>query len=351
MPKKKEITKKSIFEELDGIGPRTAQKLEESGLKSFIDVIIRGTKEYSRITGLNMEQAEKHYTLIRKKLFEAEKLPKIKSLKEKHSYDKKKIYITTGSNELDVFLGKGIETQGVYEFYGAEGSGKTQLSMSVVAESLKKGHRVLFIDCENTFDLDRFNQIMGMRLDQPVDDDFLGKYLDYRVTTDATELKTEIQEIIKEIHNNQYRLIVIDGLVGLERLEYEGRGELAERQSQLKIILKYLRNIAFHLNVAVILTNQITSNPDPFGEREKAIGGHVLGHYVKYIIQIKKAKDRARVATLKKAPNMPERETLFFVTEAGVSDTEKPPKKAEHAKINESIKDDNLLEENKKTVD
>lgn len=347
-PKKTDSKPKSIFEELDGVGPRTAEKLEKSGIKSFIDVIIRGTKEYSRITELNLDQAEKHFTLMRNVLFEAEELPNVKSLSDKDKYDKKRITITTGCKELDDMFDGGISTQGVYVIYGSEGCGKTQFALSVLAEAIKGEHKSLFIDCENTLVIKRLRQILSLRgADGEQSIENLEKFVDYRITTDTVELKREVQDLIKTVHEKRFKLIIIDGLVGLERLEYYGRGELYERQSEIKTILKYLRNMAFHLNLAVVLTNQVTSNPDPFGEKEKGIGGHILGHYVRCIIQFKKAIKRARVATLKKAPDKPEAQYVFFVNEAGVSDVEeiKKPKVTTELVIDESkLKDTSLLE-------
>jgi len=208
----------------------------------------------------------------------------------------------------------GFETQSLYEIYGDEGSGKTQMSMTIAAEALGAGHGVIFIDCEGAFDLDRFDQICQSR-DITYDEEKLG----YHMYSDESDLEKGIQNMIEELIERDVRYIIIDGLVGLMRLAFKGRGELADRQTELKDILKYLRNLSILLNIGIIITNQVTANPDPFGAKIKPIGGHVLGHYVKYIIAMSKGMKNNRNVRLIKSPNSPQGDYVCYLNEEGVS--------------------------------
>ncbi len=143
-------------------------------------------------------------------------------------------------------------------------------------------------------------------------------------------------------------MLVIDGLVGVMRLGYKGRGELGERQAELEDVLKYLRNMSALLNMSTIITNQVTANPDPFGARIKPIGGHVLGHYVKYIIGISKGLKNNRVARLRKSPSQPEGEYKWFVNEEGASQYESVSKKKK-AKVDEKC--DEITEDTQGLID
>lgn len=310
--------------ELEKVGPATEKKLIKAGIKTPLDIIIRGAKEFSRVSDLSIEMAEKHVNSVKKLLMEQEDLPDVKSLDTLKRLRAKQLKIPLEVEELDLMLKGGFETQSLYEVYGAEGCGKTQLVFAVLAEANKQGIGVMFIDCEGTFDLDRVNEICTVRHHE-FDEDLLG----YKLITDSVELITEIRNMASEISEKNIKVIIIDGLVGLMRLNYEGRGELYERQNEIETILKYLRNMAIVLNCSVIITNQIVASPDPWGEKDKPIGGHVLGHYVKYIIQIKKGMKTNRIARLVKAPNSPMADYSFFLNEEGVSNVEKLGKKTD----------------------
>lgn len=58
-----------------------------------------------------------------------------------------------------------------------------------------------------------------------------------------------------------YRLLVVDSIIALFRCDYAGRGELAERQQKLNQMLNRLTKISEEYNVAVFLTNQVSSDP------------------------------------------------------------------------------------------
>ena len=74
------------------------------------------------------------------------------------------------------------------------------------------------------------------------------------------DLITEIAAKFAE-EKGVYRLLVVDSIIALFRCDYAGRGELAERQQKLNQMLNRLTKIAEEYNVAVFLTNQVSSDP------------------------------------------------------------------------------------------
>jgi len=303
--------------DLEKVGPTTEKKLNKAGIFSPLDVVIRGVKEFSRVSGLSTDMATAHVLQLKKMLaadgndIEVKDIKSLKALRDRQV--KTKIHV----EDLDEMTRGGFETQSMYEIYASEGSGKTQMAMSLAAEALGGGHGVMFVDCEGTFDLERFEEICKYR-NIEYDEEKLG----YHMYGDEAELLAGIQNMTDELIERDVRYMVVDGLVGLMRLGYEGRGELNERQIELKNILKYLRNLSILLNIGIIITNQVTANPDPFGAKEKPIGGHVLGHYVKYIISINKGMKNNRTARLVKSPSQAQADYPFFVNEEGVSQYE-----------------------------
>ena len=65
----------------------------------------------------------------------------------------------------------------------------------------------------------------------------------------------------KMAEEGTYRLLIIDSIIALFRVDFSGRGELSERQQKLNTMLNRLMKIAEEFNVAVFITNQMTSDP------------------------------------------------------------------------------------------
>ena len=78
-----------------------------------------------------------------------------------------------------------------------------------------------------------------------------------------------------------YRLIIVDSATALFRVDFNGRGELAERQQKLGAFLSGLIKLAEEFNVAVWITNQVVADPGnslAFGDTKKPIGGNIMAH-------------------------------------------------------------------------
>ena len=147
--------------DLPGIGPAAVEKLEAGGIFDLMGIAVLGPKELSEISGLGESAARKAIQASRKMMdlgFQdglefAEKRQEVG-------------FITTGSNELnDLLGGKGMETKAITEAFGAYGSGKTQLGLSLAVNvqlPLEQGGvegKAVYIDTEGTFRPERIRQI------------------------------------------------------------------------------------------------------------------------------------------------------------------------------------------------
>lgn len=321
--------------DLEGVGPIAITKLNKKGITSPLDVVIRGAKEFSRISGISTDTAAKHLRQMKVMLAESGIDIEVKSISALKSLRAQQIRVPLKVEEIDEMSGGGFETQSLYEIYGGEGSGKTQVAMTVAVEYLGRGHGVMFIDCEGAFNIERFEEMCAAR-NVTYDDEKLG----YHLYSDESELEHGIQTFVPELIERDVKLLVIDGLVGLLRLAYEGRGELGERQIELKGIMKYLKNLSILLNMSIILTNQVTANPDGFGKKIKPIGGYIMGHYVKYIYYIRQSVRNLRVITLEKSPTKPNGEYKCYINEEGLSQYEKITEKIRKARFDEVAVED-----------
>ena len=99
-------------------------------------------------------------------------------------------------------------------------------------------------------------------------------------------------------------LVMVDSIIALHRAEYTGRATLAERQQRLNMMLHKLSRLAEVHNIAVVVTNQVQSQPDDFSASRdglRATGGNVMGHASTYRILLRKAGS-TRIAIMIDSP-------------------------------------------------
>ncbi len=313
--------------DLEGVGPITKKKLEDSGIHNLMDLIVRGPVELGEISSMTSETCEKIVTTARKQLAENGTITKdfttaAEIYKRRQNIGK----ITTSTDALDKLLGGGIETQALTEIYGEFGSGKTQFchTMCVTVQKSKEegglDGGVLYIDTEGTFRPERVVTIAKAHNMDP--NKVLDKIIVARAYNSAHQVLI-LEEAGKTIQEENIKLIVSDSITGLFRAEYLGRGTLATRQQKLGRYIRLISRIAETYNCAVIATNQVSSSPDSFfGDPTRPIGGNVLGHASTYRIYFRKGGKNKRVAKIVDSPHHPLSEAVFELGEKGVQDTE-----------------------------
>jgi len=319
MPKeKKEETK---LTDLPGIGPAVATKLEAAGVYDLMGLAVMSPSDLAETAGIGEAVARKAIQASRKMLdlgFQSG----VEYAKKREEVRK----ITTGSKNLDNLLGgRGIETKAITEAFGAYGSGKTQLGLVLAVNvqlPVEKGGangKAVYIDTEGTFRPERIKQIAEAIGAQP--EKVLQNILVARAFNSDHQilLVDRIGEMIKD--GEPIKLVIIDSLTAHFRAEFTGRGQLADRQQRLNRYLHSLMKLAEQYNLAVYVTNQVMANPAlMFGDPTTAIGGNIVGHASTYRMYLRRGKKDSRVAKLIDSPNLPENETIFFITKFGVRD-------------------------------
>jgi DNA repair protein RadA len=320
--------------DLEGVGPVTKKKLEDAGIHSLMDLVVRGPVELTEISSMTSESCDKIVSMARQQLAESGVITKdfasaAEIYKKRQNIEK----ITTGTNGLDELLLGGIETQAITEVFGEFGSGKTQFchTLCVMAQKSKDegglDGGVLYIDTEGTFRPERIVSIAKIHNMDP------NKVLDNIIVARAYNSAHQVlilEEAGKIIKEENLRLIISDSTTGLFRTEYLGRGTLASRQQKLGRYIRLLSRIAETYNCAVIATNQVSSSPDTFfGDPTRPVGGNVVGHASTYRIYFRKGGKNKRVAKIIDSPHHPTSEEVFELGEAGIQDTEEHLKKLE----------------------
>jgi len=237
-------------------------------------------------------------------------------------------HITTGTKNLDNLLGgKGIESKSITEVFGAFGSGKTQLALSLAVnvqlpvESGGANGKAVYIDTEGTFRPERIRQFaegIGANPEKVLKNILVARAFnsDHQIL-----LLDKISEMIK--NGEPIKLLIVDSLTAHFRAEFTGRGQLADRQQRLNRYLHDLMKLAEQRNLAVLVTNQVMANPAQlFGDPTAPIGGNIVGHASTYRIYLRRGKKDSRVAKLIDSPNLPDSETIFMVEASGLKDVD-----------------------------
>ncbi len=322
-----EATKKKyeFLEDLPGIGPATAQKLQEMGFHT-IEALAMATIRELEPAGISEKKAlvviEQARQSVGVSFIRADELLRMR---------KNVLRLTTGSKVVDRLVDGGIETQTITEFYGEYGSGKSQICHQLCVNVQLPPERgglngsVLYIDTENTF---RTERIVSMSKHLGLDPEQVVKNIIYAeaYTSDHQMfLLNNSDEVIKQ---NNVKLIIVDSLTAHFRSEYIGREMLAPRQQRLNKHMHKLIGLARAFNAAAVVTNQVMSKPDVFfGDAIHPIGGHIVGHTSHTRLYLRRAAHGPiRIARLVSSPYLPEGEEIFKITENGIEDASEEEK-------------------------
>jgi len=188
--------------------------------------------------------------------------------------------IPTGSPAIDIALGIGGVPRGrVVEIFGPESSGKTTLTLHIIAEAQKKGGAAAFIDAEHALDTEYAKKlginINDLLLSQP----------------DTGEQALEIAEVL--IRSGAVDVLVIDSVAALvPRAELEGDMGDAHMGLQARLMSQALRKLTSTINkskTCMIFINQIRHKIGVmFGNPETTTGGNALKFYASVRIDIRR---------------------------------------------------------------
>ncbi|MDO8525148.1 MAG: recombinase RecA [Candidatus Omnitrophota bacterium] len=194
--------------------------------------------------------------------------------------------ISTGSAAVDIALGVGGVPRGrVIEIFGPESSGKTTLTLSIIANAQKLGGQAAFIDAEHAFD-PGYAKIIGVNLDNLL-----------MSQPDTGEQALEIAETL--VKSNAVDIIVIDSVAALTpKAELDGEMGQSHMGLQARLMSHALRKLSGAISkskTCVIFINQIREKIGVmFGNPETTPGGRALKFYASVRIDLR------RIASLKK---------------------------------------------------
>ncbi len=167
--------------------------------------------------------------------------------------------LSSGTDVIDSLLDGGYENDVVTTIYGPAGSGKTNLTLIAAIEMAKRGKKVIYIDTEGGFSVERLKQLtLNSRK-------IMGNIL-FLKPTKFSEQKKAFEKLKDVVNKREIGLIIVDTIAMLYRLELGKNDDVYETNRALGKQIGYLTEIARKKNIPVIVTNQVYSN---FDERDK----------------------------------------------------------------------------------
>ncbi len=214
--------------------------------------------------------------------------------------------VSTGSLNLDIALGIGGVPRGrVVEIYGAESSGKTTLTLHIVAEAQKAGGIAAFIDAEHALD-PQYAKALGVDIDELLISQ-----------PDTGEQALEIADML--VRSGAVDCIIIDSVAALvPKAEIEG--EMSDQQMglQARLMSKALRKLTGSLNkskTTMVFINQIREKIGGFGfgPQTTTTGGRALKFYSSVRMEVK------RIGSIKQGEDVIGNQTRVKVTKNKVA--------------------------------
>ncbi|XP_004364475.2 HsLim15 [Capsaspora owczarzaki ATCC 30864] len=319
----------AFFQDVDelqkhGINAADIAKLKTAGICTIKGVQMATKKTLCNIKGISEAKMDKMKEAVAK-MGDAGFMTAME-----YSVKRQMVFrISTGSAELSKLLGGGIESMAITEIFGEFRTGKTQICHTLCVTTqlpVEVGGacgKVAFIDTEGTFRPDRLGPIadrFGLDRNAVLENVMFARAYNSEHQMDLiNQCAAKFAE-----EKGVYRLLIVDSVMAMFRVDFSGRGELAERQQRLGQMLSRLMKIAEEFNVAVVITNQMTADPGAgltfVPDPKKPIGGNIIAHASTTRLYLRKGRAETRVCKIYDSPNLPESEAMFAISEGGIID-------------------------------
>ncbi|KEP62990.1 UNVERIFIED_CONTAM: meiotic recombination protein DMC1 family protein [Hammondia hammondi] len=306
-----------------GINAADINKLKQAGYCTVLSIVQTTKKELCLVKGISEAKVEKIVEAAAKLGMCNTFITGVELVQKRGRV----IKITTGSDQLDQLLGGGFETMSITELFGENRCGKTQLCHTVcvtaqLPRDMKGGcGKVCYIDTEGTF---RPEKIQGIAERFGLDGDGVLDNIMYARAFTTEHMHQLLTLAAAKMCEERFSVLIVDSIIALFRVDFSGRGELADRQQKLNKMLSIMMKLAEQYNLAVMLTNQVMSDPGGgltfTANPTKPVGGHVLGHASTTRLSMRKGKGDQRIVKVYDAPNLPESECIIQLSSKGIID-------------------------------
>jgi len=231
--------------------------------------------------------------------------------------------ISTGSYDFNKWLYGGYEKDVITMIAGPAGSGKTNFSILAACSQAKKGNKVIFIDTEGGFSIERIKQILGEGYEEILKNILLLGPVSF------DEQKKSFTALLNQL-KQEVGLIIVDGMAMLYRLELgdaiHSKDDFRIKQVNREVAkqMRTLAEIARKKNIPIIITNQVYEDFVPEEDWKKGVrgninivGGDLFKYWSKCIIELENRNGR-RKAKLLKHRSLANKELNFVISNKGL---------------------------------
>lgn len=306
-----------------GINAADVTKCKEAGLHTINAVAMVTRKALLAIKGISEVKADKIIKAARELNGNAGFSTASDEMIKRST---KILSLSTGSTAVNELLRGGIESGSITELFGEFRTGKTQLCHQLCVTCqlpLSQGGgegKALYIDTEGTF---RPSRLVAIAARYGLDGDAVLDNVSFARAFNSEHQMQLLCQASAMMAESRYALVIVDSATALFRTDYSGRGELAGRQQELAKFLRALTRLSEEFGVAVLITNQMTANPDSgmFAKDPlQPIGGNIMAHASCTRLRLKKARGENRIMKVIDSPILPEGDAIFSIAEDGIQD-------------------------------
>ncbi len=225
--------------------------------------------------------------------------------------------LSSGCDSLDVVLGGGFDRGTVTQIYGPPAAGKSNIALSTAVATAINRQKTVYVDTEGV-SIDRLDQIASATATDCVSRDTITEQILFRAAHDFAEQEDAIRAATTMA--DDVSLIVVDSATGFYRLERtvgDDQDDSGESLRRLTSQITQLLSIARKHNLAVIITNQVYTDPET--DRTRPLGGYTLEHWTGVVLRLERFRGGIRRATLEKHQSHPAGNSESFkITASGI---------------------------------
>lgn len=299
--------------------------LKMKGLYYLKDLVWFHPLRLSEYTGLSQREAERLIEFALEKYERSQSIlgdyMSVSMIAKKESEKK---FLHTGSKNLDSILMGGFASGEITELVGEYRTGKSQLCLTALVAAflppdkggLNEGDmKAVFIDSERTFSERRIRLIFErFKIDRSFLDDILvGRPMN------TIHQKKMIERLPKVARSENVKLVIVDSLTRLPRIDYKDVSELYKRQRIILEMVETLKRLSQTYNLIVLITNQVLADFSKDGGI-KPIGGHVLAHSVDTRLFLEYVDEEKRKVSIMDSSWLPYNETIIAISDGGIID-------------------------------
>ena len=309
------------------------QKMKDIGISTIQGLYMTSRKNLLNIKGFNQKKIKNIFNVANK----IETYGLFQKGSAFMNYRNNNIFkISTTSNNLDNSLGGGIESGSLTELIGEKNVCKTDFVhiLSVSAQMINQGNKVIFIDFDNTFNSKKiagFAKVFHINKKKAMENINLINNIE-----NYDQLMEKLSEISEKIQKEKYSLLIIESLISLFQKIFEEKmminSQINQIESKLDIesklgqVLLKLKNMAHLSNIAVVITRRIKDKDEDKIESNNDLIkldpniDIILGNECITRFKFKKIKNGKIKCIVLNSPMLPQNDCKFIIKEKGIID-------------------------------